>query len=114
MSDATMEARLGAVEIEQARQGGELRHLRQDLEGVGRSVEGVAADVKTLLQREASRRNPPSLATVLATAGTTLGVLAACWYLAAGVIEHAPAVVSLTKRMDHAEWKHGWAARIEP
>lgn len=107
-----MEERVGELEREQARQGAELRHMRQDLEGVGKSVDGVAMDVKTLLQREAGRKEPMSLPAVVKTVATTLGLAAGCWYLIGGVVEHSPAVVQLKERMDHAEWKHGWAARI--
>lgn len=106
MSQETFEQRLISVEKEQASQGQQLASLSRDVGAIG-------SDVKQLLARDAGRPDGLTGPKIAATAITTLTLLGGLWLLVSGLVEHSPAVVELGKRMDQAEWKYGWAARVE-
>ncbi len=107
MSAEALEIRGGEVEREQARQGQELRNISDKVSDIG-------SGVKSLLERDAKRPHAMTWKEFTAGVVTTLTIAGGMWWAVSGLVEHSPAVVQLEKRMDQAEWKYGWAARVDP
>lgn len=101
-----LEDRVGKVELEQARQGERLTRIETD------GAKTLAA-VEKLVERDARRPHAITWREFTAGAMTALTISAGLWWAVAGLVEHSPAVVDLNKRMDHAEFKYGWAARVD-
>lgn len=109
MSYEALEGRVGELEAEvnkigreQARQGERQGRMQADL--------GEVADgVKKLLERDARRPEALNFRQVAITCSGLAAMAVVGWWL----IGQAPAVRELEKRMDYAEWKYGWSARID-
>lgn len=97
-----LENRFGDLNAEVARQGQALGHVRDELRSVGDGV-------KTLVDRDARRGEALSFRSVAATCGGLAAIAVVVWWL----IGASPAVQSLERRLDHAEWKYGWMGRVE-
>jgi hypothetical protein len=106
MSHEVLEERVGKLETEQARQGQELRNISD-------KVSDVASGVKSLLDRESKRPHGVTWREFFAGIMTAVTIGGGLWWTVSGLVEHSPAVVELNKRMDQAEWKYGWAARVD-
>lgn len=89
-----------------ARLESDVGHMRDDLRG-------VSDGVQKLLERDARRPQALSWGQIGAAVVTTLSIMGGLWMLGTGIVEHSPAVVSLKERMDHAEWKYGWIAKVD-
>jgi hypothetical protein len=95
----SLEDRVGKVELEQARQGQDLRHLSGEVASVKASVGEVGHDVKQLLTREARRPAAVTLQTVAMTCAGLASIAAVVWWL----IGTSPAVTELGRRMDRLD-----------
>lgn len=107
MSQEALEDRVRSVEQEQTRQGQELRNISDKVSDIG-------SGVKSLLERESKRPDGITWSQFGAGALSMLTLCAALWWTVNGLVEHSEAVVQINKRLDHAEFKYGWAARVEP
>lgn len=107
MSAEALEARVGQVEREQAIQGERLTRIEHD------GARTLSA-VEKLVERDARRPHGLTWKEFIAGVITTLTVLGSGWWAVSGLVEHSPAVVDLNRRMDQAEWKYGWTARVDP
>ncbi|WP_414462969.1 hypothetical protein [Hyphomicrobium sp. DY-1] len=107
MSAEALEARVGAVEREQAIQGERLTRIEHD------GARTLSA-VEKLVERDARRPHGLTWKEFFAGFGTALTLGGGLWWAVTGFVEHSPAVVQLERRMDQAEWKAGWAVRVDP
>lgn len=107
MSQEALEDRVRSVEQEQTRQGQELRNISDKVSDIG-------SGVKSLLERESKRPEGITWSQFGAGALSMLTLCAALWWTVNGLVEHSEAVVQINKRLDHAEFKYGWATRVEP
>lgn len=107
MSLDHLEARVGKVEREQARQGEQLDHLTK-------VVDKTATGVERLLDREARRPEPISLKVLAGTASAVAAIAVVAWWL----IEHSPALVELRGRVTKIEWRidnaASWTTTVKP
>ncbi|MGL4396605.1 MAG: hypothetical protein ACRCS9_08715 [Hyphomicrobium sp.] len=102
MSHEVLEERVGKLEVEQARQGLELRHVSQELRG-------VADGVKTLLERDARRPEALSFKTVTMTCTGLAACAVVVWWL----IETAPVVRQMQSDLAYMRWQYGWTGKVE-
>lgn len=107
MSQEVLEERVGKVELELARQGDRLTRMESDGTKTLQIVERMA-------ERDARRPEGLTWKQFGAGVASTIGTALLFWAAVNGLIDHSQAIVDLTKRMDQAEWKYGWAARVEP
>ncbi|MGL4397648.1 MAG: hypothetical protein ACRCS9_13995 [Hyphomicrobium sp.] len=106
MSNQILEERVGKLETGQARQEERLGRIETD-------VAKAATGIEKLLEREARRPEPVSFRHITATLATAAATIAALVTFVWWFVAVSPAVTSLEKRLDHAEWKHGWAAKVD-
>jgi len=107
MSQQVLEERVGTLEREQVRQGERLSRIEAD-------GSKTLAAVEKLVERESKRPEGITWSQFGAGALSMLTLCAALWWTVNGLVEHSEAVVQINKRLDHAEFKYGWAARVEP
>jgi len=103
----TLEDRVGELKMEQVRQGERLGRIETD---GGKTL----AAVEKLVERERKRPDGITWSQFGAGALSMLTLCAALWWTVNGLVEHSEAVVQINKRLDHAEFKYGWATRVEP
>lgn len=101
----SIEARVGQLEIEQAKQGERLVRMEGDM---SKALSGI--DI--LVARDAKR---PDLqfAKVVSIGGATLALVYGLYSGGVWLVAHAPSMTHAEERIQALEWKQGWASRIE-
>lgn len=103
MSDhQELDERVGLLEREQARQGERLSRIETD---VGKVVSGM----EKLLERDARRGEALSFKSVAVTCSSLAAIAVVVWWL----IDTAPSVRALEKRVDRMQWQYGWTGSVE-